>query len=88
MTNEKFIFWFVGFKANKAAHKKRAHYAFIFAKSKGNQLSQILHLVETGQLKPIIDREFNFDQSQEALEYLEAGHARGKVIVIIKKGKA
>ena len=38
----------------------------------------MLHEPEPG---PVIDRVFDFEQTQEALAYAEAGHATGKVIV-------
>jgi NADPH:quinone reductase-like Zn-dependent oxidoreductase len=50
-------------------------------KASGNQLDQITGLLKEGRIKPVIDKEFSFDQSQEAMDYLESGRARGKVIV-------
>ena len=32
-------------------------------------------------MKPVIDRVFAFDEAVEALQYLEAGRAKGKVVV-------
>ena len=41
-------------------------------------------LVDGGAIKPVIDREFAFDQLPAALTYLEAGRARGKVVLRVK----
>ena len=41
-------------------------------------------LVERGAIKPVIDREFAFEQLPEALSYLEAGRARGKVVLKVR----
>jgi NADPH:quinone reductase-like Zn-dependent oxidoreductase len=39
--------------------------------------------VEAGEVVPIIDRSYNLEQVPEAIEYLEKGHARGKVVITI-----
>jgi hypothetical protein len=38
-------------------------------------------LLESGKVKPVIDRRYPFTQIADAMRYLEQGHARGKVIV-------
>jgi NADPH:quinone reductase-like Zn-dependent oxidoreductase len=38
-------------------------------------------LVEGGKLKPIIDRTYPLHEVPAALRYIEAGHARGKVVI-------
>jgi NADPH:quinone reductase-like Zn-dependent oxidoreductase len=38
-------------------------------------------LVEEGRVTPVIDRTYALVDAAEAVRYLEAGHARGKVIV-------
>jgi NADPH:quinone reductase-like Zn-dependent oxidoreductase len=42
------------------------------------------NLVETGQLKPVIDRRYPLREVPEAIRYIEEGHARGKVVVTVK----
>lgn len=37
----------------------------------------------TGAVSAVIDRRYPFEQAAEAVRYLEAGRARGKVIVTI-----
>ena len=37
-----------------------------------------------GAIKPVIDREFAFEQLPDALTYLEAGRARGKVVLKVR----
>ena len=41
-------------------------------------------LMQTGKVKPVIDRQYRFSQIGEAIGYLEAGHARGKVVVALE----
>ncbi|MFM2381841.1 MAG: hypothetical protein RLZZ76_608, partial [Candidatus Parcubacteria bacterium] len=37
-----------------------------------------------GVIKPVIDRVFTFSQTNEALEYVEAGRSKGKVVIKMK----
>ncbi len=40
-------------------------------------------LMQAGKVKPVIDRRYKLSQLPEAMRYLEAGHARGKVVITI-----
>jgi len=44
-------------------------------------LAFIAKLVEDGNVAPVIDRKYPLADAAEAVRYLEAGHARGKVVV-------
>jgi NADPH:quinone reductase-like Zn-dependent oxidoreductase len=39
-------------------------------------------MVESGSVRPVIDRRFSLDEAIEALEYQSKGHARGKSVVV------
>ena len=41
-------------------------------------------LMQAGKVKPVIDRQYKLSDVGEALRYLEAGHARGKVVVTVQ----
>lgn len=71
----------VGLKANRLAKKAKAKYRFIFMKPSGTQLAQISALIEEGKIKPVIDKVFPFDEAQKAIDYLELGRSRGKVVI-------
>jgi NADPH:quinone reductase-like Zn-dependent oxidoreductase len=43
----------------------------------------LTELVETGKIKPVIDRSYPLNEVPEALRYLEQGHARGKVVITV-----
>lgn len=64
--------------------KHNAQYSFLFMKPSGDQLRTIANYIEAGEIKPIIDRVFPFEDAQKAMEYSEAGRAKGKIIVKIK----
>ncbi len=68
----------------KYAKKRDVHFNFLLMRADGNQLSQITKLIESGVIKPVIDKVFPFEQTNEALEYVETGRAKGKVVIKIK----
>jgi len=59
-------------------------YAFLFMKPSGAQLQEITRLIEEGAIRPVIDKVFPFDATNEALAYVEAGRAKGKVVIQLK----
>ena len=54
------------------------------AKANQADLVFIQGLLEAGKVVPVIDRRYPLSETAEAIRYLEAGHARGKVIVTIE----
>jgi NADPH:quinone reductase-like Zn-dependent oxidoreductase len=49
------------------------------------RLQVVRTLLETGSIAPVIDRCYPLDELPEALRYLEAGHARGKVVIDVER---
>ena len=41
-------------------------------------------MMQSGKLKPVIDRTYKLSEVPEAIRYLEQGHARGKVIITLE----
>jgi len=76
--------WLMGRKVYAASAKAGADYCWYFTEANGDQLRDIAALVERGAIKPVIDREFAFEQLPDALSYLEAGRARGKVVLKVR----
>ncbi len=46
-------------------------------------LASVTELAVSGKIKPVIDRRYPLSEAAEALRYLGAGHARGKVVITI-----
>ena len=44
-------------------------------------LDDLVKLIETGKVKPIIDRTYPLSEVGEAIRYLGDGHVRGKVVI-------
>jgi alcohol dehydrogenase len=76
--------WLMGRKVYAASAKAGAAYCWFFTVPNGDQLRDIAALVDSGTIKPVIDREFAFEQLPDALSYLEAGRARGKVVLKVR----
>lgn len=53
-------------------------------KPSGDQLRTIANYIEAGKIKPVIDRVFPLKMRKKAMEYSEAGRAKGKIIVKMK----
>ncbi|MBY0197939.1 NADP-dependent oxidoreductase [Priestia megaterium] len=64
--------------------KHNVQYTFLFMKLSGEQLRIIANFIETGKIKPIIDKVFSFKDAQKAMEYAESGRAKGKIILKIR----
>jgi len=46
-------------------------------------LTTICDLIKAGKITPVIDRPYSLNDVPQAIRYLEAGHARGKVVITI-----
>jgi alcohol dehydrogenase len=68
-------------KVRQLAERRRMHYSFFFMRPSGKQLRKLAALVDAHELRPIVDRVFPFEETKAALDYVEAGHAKGKVVV-------
>jgi alcohol dehydrogenase len=78
------VVWLMNRKVYAAAAQAGASYCWFFTEANGDQLRAIAALVDSGAIRPVIDREFAFDQLPAALAYLEKGRARGKVVLDVK----
>ena len=51
---------------------------------KNEDLVVLKELIESGKVTPVIDRTYPLSEISEAFRYLEEGHARGKVVIIVE----
>ena len=70
-------------KIRRQAKKLGVRYSFLFMRASGTQLRELATLYDAGHLRPVIDRTFAFDETLDALAYVEQGHAHGKVVVTL-----
>jgi NADPH:quinone reductase-like Zn-dependent oxidoreductase len=54
---------------------------FFVAKQSDSDLATLKGLIEAGSIRPILDRTYPLVQTPEAIRYVEARHARGKVVI-------
>lgn len=59
-------------------------YSFLFMWAQGDQLSKITPLLESGTIRPVIDRVFSFEETNDALAFVQKGRAKGKVVIKVK----
>jgi NADPH:quinone reductase-like Zn-dependent oxidoreductase len=68
-------------KVRMRARKLGVRYSFFFMRADGAQLKSLAALYEARILRPVLDRTFPFDETLDAMAYLEQGRAKGKIVV-------
>src|SRR5207248_11610587 len=56
----------------------------MMADANHNDLAILADMMQSGKLKPVIDRTYKLAEVPEAIRYLEEGHARGKVVITVE----
>lgn len=70
--------------ARRKAKRLDTTFSFLFMKASGEQLRQISALIDAGHIRPVVDKVFPFESTNEAMAYIETGRARGKVVIKMK----
>ena len=73
--------WVTSAKIRHQARQQGIGYRFLFMRPDGVELGELAGLIDKGELKPVTDRVFPFEQIADAFAYLEQGRAKGKVVV-------
>lgn len=83
--------WFMGkvmrllsHRIRKQAKRRGISYSFLFMRANGDQLREIAPLVDSGVIRPVVDRVFPFASTNEAMAYVDKGRAKGKVVVALR----
>jgi NADPH:quinone reductase-like Zn-dependent oxidoreductase len=71
----------LSFGTRHKAKKNGCEYTFVFMRADGAQLREITSLIEAGAIRPVVDKVFPFQDTQKALDYVDSGRAKGKVVV-------
>jgi NADPH:quinone reductase-like Zn-dependent oxidoreductase len=74
----------LSFGIRSKAKRRRVSYSFLFMRANGEQLREITSLIEAGIIRPVMDRVFPFEATNEALAYIETGRSKGKVVVKLR----
>ena len=69
--------------STKLARERGINFKYLFMHPSGEQLREIAKLIESGVIKPLIDKVFDLDHLRDALAYSESGRVVGKVVVEI-----
>ena len=56
----------------------------MMADTSQKDLTILADMMQSGKVKPVIDRTYKLSEVPEAIAYLEQGHARGKVIITVE----
>jgi NADPH:quinone reductase-like Zn-dependent oxidoreductase len=80
----KLIFKILSSRIKKKAKQLKVNFSFLFMKASGYQLTEITNLIDSGVIRPVMDKVFPFEQTNEAIAYVETGRAKGKVVIKLK----
>ena len=72
------------FGTRRRARALRTEFSFLFMKASGEQLRALAELVDAGAIRPVVDRVFPFESTNEAIAYVETGRAKGKVVIKVR----
>jgi NADPH:quinone reductase-like Zn-dependent oxidoreductase len=59
------------------------NFVFILADLNAADLATLRDMLQSGKITTVIDRRYALNEVPEAIRYVEQGHARGKVVVIV-----
>jgi NADPH:quinone reductase-like Zn-dependent oxidoreductase len=71
----------LSWKTRRVARRQGVRYSFLWMRASGAQLDEITKLIDSGVLRPIVDRTYPFDEAPQALAHVEGGRAKGKVVI-------
>lgn len=70
-------------KVRIAAARGSRNAVFFIAKLNGPDLDVLRGLIESGEVKPVVEKRYPLADAADALRHLGAGHARGKVVLTV-----
>jgi NADPH:quinone reductase-like Zn-dependent oxidoreductase len=70
---------------DEKARKFSVRSAFVWSQPNGKQLAHIAALIDSGDLKIVLDRILPLSEARRAHELSQNGHARGKIVLRVKE---
>ena len=61
----------------------RHNLRMVLAATKAADLQVLTELIEAGKVTPVIDRTYPLSKAPDAIRDLQAGHARGKLVITV-----
>jgi NADPH:quinone reductase-like Zn-dependent oxidoreductase len=80
----KLVMQLLSFDVRRKAKRLSVDFSFLFMRANGKQLQEITSLTDSGVIRPVMDKVFLFEQTNEAMAYVETGRAKGKVVVKVR----
>ena len=74
----------LSYRIRRKSRRRHVRYSFLFVRASGDQLREISSLIDSGIIRPVVDRVFPFESTKEAMAYVETGRAKGKVVVKVR----
>jgi alcohol dehydrogenase len=71
-------------RIRRKSKRRHVRYSFLLMRASGDQLREISSLIDSGIIRPCVDRVFPFESTKEAMAYVESGRAKGKVVVKVR----
>ncbi len=68
----------------RKAKRQGVAYSFLFMHADGEQLGKLGALIDQGSIQTVVDRVVPFDSLNDAVDYVDSGHAKGKVVVTVR----
>lgn len=68
-------------RARRKAKALGVDYSFLFMRAEGSQLAEIASLIESGAIRPVVEKVFAFDDTKQAIASVEGGRTKGKVVI-------
>jgi alcohol dehydrogenase len=80
----KLIMHLLSFGTRRKAKRLNVTFSFLFMRANGDQLSDITALIDQGVIRPVVEKVFPFESTQDAVDFVEKGRAKGKVVVNVR----
>jgi alcohol dehydrogenase len=74
----------LSFGTRRKAKRLNVTFSFLFMRANGDQLSDITALIDQGVIRPVVEKVFPFESTQDAVDFVEKGRAKGKVVVNVR----